>query len=148
MQRFGEAFTSSGRLFPLSYCRVPILSHEALTRDDVRCRLKEQNPGKGPDHEVSSVQWIHSWEFDNFMQCPGCRHAICLLLPHALACSVFAPRQHMWRFQDDQAHLYGQWLRNDAGNNNQRVEEQGQHQKPDHDSNDQSSGEHRRLIMV
>ena len=32
--------------------------------------------------------------------------------------------------------------------NNQRVEEQGQHQKPDHDSNDQSSGEHRRLIMV
>eukprot|EP00439_Symbiodinium_sp_Y106_P028771 s3048_g3.t1 len=113
-----------------------------------RCRLKEQNPGKGPDHEVSSVQWIHSWEFDNFMQCPGCRHAICLLLPHALASSVFAPRQHMWRFQDDQAHLYGQWLRNDAGNNNQRVEEQGQHQKPDHDSNDQSSGEHRRLIMV
>lgn len=89
-----------------------------------RCRLKEQNPGKGPDHEVSSVQWIHSWEFDNFMQ------------------------QHMWRFQDDQAHLYGQWLRNDAGNNNQRVEEQGQHQKPDHDSIDQSSGEHRRLIMV
>ncbi|CAE6957443.1 unnamed protein product [Symbiodinium natans] len=91
-----------------------------------RCSLKQQNPGKGPDHEVSSVQWINPWEVDSFMQ------------------------QHLWRFQDEQAHLYAQWLRNDAENNNQHVEEhKDEHQKPDQDVNqDQANGGQRRLIMV
>ena len=91
-----------------------------------RCKLKQQNPGKGPDHEVSSVQWINPWEVDRFMQ------------------------QHLWRFQDEQAHLYAQWLRNDAENNNQHVEEhEDEHQKPNQDVNqDQANGEQRRLIMV
>ena len=34
----------------------------------IRCSVKQQDPGKGPDHEVSSVQWINPWEVDNFMQ--------------------------------------------------------------------------------
>ncbi|CAE7551636.1 unnamed protein product [Symbiodinium pilosum] len=72
-----------------------------------RCSVKQQDPGKGPDHEVSSVQWINPWEVDNFMQ------------------------QHMWRYQDEQAYLYAQWLREGAENHEQN-----------HD------GGHRRLIMV
>jgi len=52
-----------------------------------RCYLQQQKPGKEPDHEVSSVQWINAWEIENFMS------------------------QHMWRFQKDQAHLYLSWLK-------------------------------------
>ena len=40
-------------------------------------------------------------------------------------------RQHMWRYQDEQAYLYAQWLREGAENHEQN-----------HD------GGHRRLIMV
>ena len=53
----------------------------------------------------------------------------------------------MWRFQDEQAYLYAQWLRDGAGNNNKRlVNHQEQKQDQNHEQN--HTGEHRRLIMV
>ena len=59
-----------------------------LRRDDVRCRLKEQNPGKGPDHEVSSVQWIHQANVPDvrqalvaFVTVPVCLRAVFASLP-------------------------------------------------------------------
>lgn len=57
-----------------------------------RCYLQQQEPGKKPDHEVSSVQWISASEVENYIS------------------------QHLWRFQEDQAHLYLSWLNKFEGN--------------------------------
>mmetsp|Transcript_15440 Transcript_15440/g.29116 ORF Transcript_15440/g.29116 Transcript_15440/m.29116 type:complete len:186 (+) Transcript_15440:49-606(+) len=85
-----------------------------------RCHLKQQNPGKGPDHEVSSVQWINDWEVENFIQ------------------------QHMWRFQDAQAPLYLQWL-HDANMAGEEVQwQQGQQGE----QVQEQDGGHRRLLVV
>lgn len=52
-----------------------------------RCYLQQHEPGKEPDHEVSSVQWITASEIEDFIS------------------------QKMWRCQEDQAHLYLSWLK-------------------------------------
>mmetsp|Transcript_112043 Transcript_112043/g.157081 ORF Transcript_112043/g.157081 Transcript_112043/m.157081 type:complete len:159 (+) Transcript_112043:89-565(+) len=51
-----------------------------------KCYLQGSTPRKGPDHEVSVVKWMDASEIEGHLQ------------------------HHEWRFQDDQACLYLDWL--------------------------------------
>ncbi|CAK8998395.1 unnamed protein product [Durusdinium trenchii] len=57
-----------------------------------KCYLQDSIPHKGPDHEVSLVKWMDASEIEGHLQ------------------------HHEWRFQDDQARFYLDWLQ---GNNGQ-----------------------------
>ncbi|CAK9033329.1 Nudix hydrolase domain-containing protein [Durusdinium trenchii] len=50
------------------------------------CYLQGSSPRKGPDHEVSMVKWMDVGEIEGHLQ------------------------HHEWRFQEDQAVLYLDWL--------------------------------------
>ena len=51
-----------------------------------RCTLKQQEPGKGPDHEVSSVQWMNPGEVDSYMGHLGFEACIGLGLCRSFDC--------------------------------------------------------------
>eukprot|EP00913_Durusdinium_trenchii_P025868 g24275.t1 len=66
-----------------------------------KCYLQDSIPHKGPDHEVSLVKWMDASEIEGHLQ------------------------HHEWRFQDDQARFYLDWLQ---GNNGQHPPEAGEHE--------------------
>lgn len=81
--------TAERETFEESGYQVSIGSLLATVRGGFRiyeCYLQDTVPRKGPDHEVSQVKWMDAGEIQNHLQ------------------------QHMWRFQDDQAYHYLEWL--------------------------------------
>mmetsp|Transcript_11397 Transcript_11397/g.19252 ORF Transcript_11397/g.19252 Transcript_11397/m.19252 type:complete len:159 (+) Transcript_11397:45-521(+) len=61
-----------------------------------KCYLKDSVPHKNPDHEVSQVRWMDASEIEGHLQ------------------------HHEWRFQDDQACMYLDFLLGRNHNNHNR----------------------------
>lgn len=62
-----------------------------------KCYLQGSSPQKGPDHEVSQVRWMDAGEIDAHLQ------------------------HHEWRYQDQQAYLYLDWLLGKENNPHRRL---------------------------
>lgn len=62
-----------------------------------KCYLQGSSPQKGPDHEVSQVRWMDAGEIDAHLQ------------------------HHEWRYQDQQAYLYLDWLLGRENNPHRRL---------------------------